>query len=199
MFVVDGRISCDAIRSIADELSLSSVQTKRLLISLCHVRRDLDHRRLQSKFPPVDAQLTALSEITTALGVLKDRAEKPSPSFKAAMNAAGKGFENWLRAAPMYYSNVIKTLNDKEFQRRDVSLNVDELPSQRWLYGIELPRVYKKITGTKFGVSKDTKTGAVKRSGGVAFAIDAAMAIGESPISPETIASHSKEARKSKG
>ena len=63
------------------------------------------------------------------------------------------------------------------------------------LYGIDLPKLYERTTGKKFGIVKDRYGGTVKNTTGTAFVCLAAQAIGR-PVTPANVADHFNKAKR---
>lgn len=100
----------------------------------------------------------------------------------------------WLRDARLM-SNFALCAKKQLEQRGWKSSDLMNGPSKEaLLYGFQLPKLYERLSGLSFGISKTGDK--VKRVTGVAFVLDCAEAMGLPSREGETVASHWKNIKK---
>jgi superfamily I DNA/RNA helicase len=99
-----------------------------------------------------------------------------------------KFLRDWFRSAKIISLFVKKTEQRLKDLNRPKDRLTQEVGKEAWIYGVVLPLIYKDFTGKDFGISKSNNR--PNRSGGVAFALDCAEAMGIPTVTPDTVASH---------
>lgn len=96
--------------------------------------------------------------------------------------------EQWFERAKLIH----RFAKDTETRLRELNRPRDRLnfgvSKEALFYGNQLPRLYKRLTGKEFGISKIADV--VQRTNGVKFALECAEAIGLPQVTPSNVAAH---------
>jgi hypothetical protein len=101
----------------------------------------------------------------------------------------------WFELAPLMMTFIKQAQQDIEVRSRNagvVPFDDEVAPAQQSLIGYQLPRLYERIMGRRFGLAKSKEGDRILDATGVKFVRMAIRAIGVRELSPETVASHWK-------
>lgn len=100
-----------------------------------------------------------------------------------------------LRAFSEDARRNLKARNRSHGLKGSKGLIADAPGKETYLYGGWLPKLYERIMGARFGISKDSDGQKIKKTTGVAFVIDVASVIGLNPT-PSNVADHFNKAKR---
>jgi hypothetical protein len=99
----------------------------------------------------------------------------------------------WFEVAPLILQFIKRAQQELDARSRNsVAIFDEEYRAQVWLVGGQLPRLYERLTGRRFGVAKDKEGNRPLDTTGVKFVRLLLQAMGLPPISPDTVVSHWK-------